>query len=379
MPIDHSVLEAIVERAVPQQAPAVQLVVRWRGATVFDRCWGWLDPASCQQPVSATTRFDLASVTKLFVVAAFMRLVEGGAVALDQALASALPEFCGERPIQPYPDPQRPDMLIRLASGGSVDVGRISFRQILTHSSGLPAWRPIFRQPVPAAARQMVLATACAYLPGTNVVYSDIGLILLGMAIERLTEQPLDLFVEQQVLLPLGLRHTGYLPLGKRLHASDAIAPTGICGWRKRRIHGEVHDENAAALGGVAGHAGLFSTAAEVARFGQSFLDAGAPLLSYTSVAAMTRLQARRATIRRGLGFALWSDDPQASSHPFSSRCFGHTGFTGTSLWIDPQRSLVVALLTNDLYHGRAARAIGPLRVAIHQAIVTAIDRAAGC
>ena len=124
----------------------------------------------------------------------------------------------------------------------------------------------------------------------------------------------------------------------------------------------------------MAGHAGIFAHASDVAAFGQSFLDAS--LLRRETIAEMTRLQAESNGTRRGLGFALWSPDPEASSNPFSPRTFGHTGFTGTSLWIDPKRDLVTALLTNDVYGGREGRGIAALRVQIHQAVVESVDAA---
>ena len=320
------------------------------------------------------TRFDLASVTKLFAVTAFMRLVDAGKVSVDQAVGSVLPTFNGLRPVQPYEDP--------LDWGGSVSVdgptdevnaGSITFRQLLTHSSGLPAWRPLFREPDAQAARQMALNTFFSYQPGAHVVYSDIGLILLGLAVEQLAGQRLDRAVHDLVIAPLGLAHTGYLPLEDGAPPPN-IAPTEFCTWRNRRIVGQVHDENAYGLGGIAGHAGIFSTAGDVARFGQMYLDHGGSLLSATTVAEMTVEQSSEHGVSRGLGFLLWSADPAASSHPFSPNAFGHTGFTGTSLWIDPARELVVALLTNEVYHGRADRKIGQLRVDVHQAIVDAVD-----
>jgi CubicO group peptidase (beta-lactamase class C family) len=177
--------------------------------------------------------------------------------------------------------------------------------------------------------------------------------------------------VAERVTEPAGLERTHYLPIGPGWAPADNVAPTELCAWRGRRVAGEVHDENAASLGGVAGHAGLFSTAADVAAFGQIFLDGGQPLLRADTVAEMTKPQHED----RGLGFALWSPDPTASGHPFSTRAFGHTGFTGTSLWIDPERELVVALLTNEVYHGRANRRIGALRSALHRAVVAAVDQ----
>jgi len=207
------------------------------------------------------------------------------------------------------------------------------------------------------------------------------------MSIETLTGQRLDAAIRDRVTLPLGLKRTGFRPLPAAAQGSPGtpdvpgtldvpanIAPTEFCAWRGRRIVGEVHDENAWRLGGIAGHAGIFSTAADIAAFGQCLLDGGAPLLSKATVAEMTRIQAEAGSpherVRRGLGFALWSADPEASSNPFSQRVFGHTGFTGTCLWIDPERALVVAFLTNEVYHGREGRGIGALRVAVHRSIV---------
>jgi CubicO group peptidase (beta-lactamase class C family) len=170
------------------------------------------------------------------------------------------------------------------------------------------------------------------------------------------------------VAAPLGLAQLSFLP-----DPSLSIATTEVRPWRKRRLRGEVHDENAAALGGVAGHAGLFGSAREVARFGACVLGGGAPVLAADTVDEMTREQARDADLRRGLGFSLWSPDPAATSRPLGPRSFGHTGFTGTSLWIDPDRSLVVALLTNAVHRGRAFDDFLAARIALHQALASAI------
>ncbi|HJR78996.1 MAG TPA: serine hydrolase, partial [Anaerolineales bacterium] len=178
--------------------------------------------------------------------------------------------------------------------------------------------------------------------------------------------------IDRRVTRPLGL--SAHFRPAAPLQSPENIAPTEFCQWRRRRIVGEVHDESAWRLGGVAGHAGMFGHARDVAAFGQSFLDAS--LLRRETIAEMTRLQAESNGMRRGLGFALWSPDPAASSNPFSPRTFGHTGFTGTCLWIDPQRELVTALLTNEVYGGREGRGIAALRVQIHQAVVESVDAA---
>ena len=403
----------ILQDAVGVVTPAAQLAVRWRGDVVFSEAFGWLDPETRVRPTRPDTLFDMASVSKLFTVTAFMTLIEEGRVALDTPVSAVLPQFSGLRPIQPYEDPLSPGGMVAVSeNSGFVDAGRVTFHDLLTHTSGLPAWRPLYREPSADAARQMALDTFFSYPTGTQVVYSDIGLILLGMAIERLAGQSLDAAVRNRVTAPLELRNTCYLPVKsnqKRVKSNEAtvsdrilpltdnslpisdysllisnpqslsIAPTEFCAWRNRRIVGAVHDENAYRLGGVAGHAGVFSTAEDIAAFGQTFLDRlsgqrrGFPLLLSSTVDAMTRCYTDGIGTRRGLGFALWLDDPEASSNPFSQHAFGHTGFTGTCLWMDPERDLVVALLTNEVYNGRQNRGIAGLRVAVHRAIVAAL------
>jgi CubicO group peptidase (beta-lactamase class C family) len=362
--------------AVPAVTPGAQLIVRHKAGLSIERTLGWRDPERRAHPVTAHTRFDLASLTKLYTVTALMRLVEAGQVTLETPASAWVPTFSGPRPIQPYEDPLQPDAWIEVDHGPEVDAGAITLHQLLTHTAGLPAWRPLFREPTTDAARRMAVETFFSYRPGTRVVYSDIGLIVLGLALEALTGQTLDAAIRDLVLDPLDLHETGFMPSDPdRPPAPSAlvdIAPTEWCAWRQRRLIGEVHDENAARLGGVSGHAGLFATARDVAAFGQSFLDAS--LLQPETRDVMIREQARTNTVRRGLGFALWSPDPEASSHPFGPRTFGHTGFTGTSLWIDPDRSLVVALLTNDVYYGRDRRGIAPLRVRVHEQVCGTVN-----
>jgi CubicO group peptidase (beta-lactamase class C family) len=358
-------------------APAISALVHQRGQTVFSAALGWLDPDTRQRPVAMDTRFDLASVSKLFTTVTFMTLVEEGKVSLDQPVSTLLPDFSGQRLIRPYEDPLDWGGFVQPGIEGTVDAGAITFRQLLSHSSGLPAWRPLKDQPDAESARRMALETDFFYPTGTRVVYSDIGLILTGMAIEVLTGQRLDAAVRERVTAPLGLAHTGYLPVKNQPYDTSNIAPTEVCVMRKYRVVGEVHDENAWRLGGIAGHAGVFSTAPDLARFGQMLLEGGVPLLQPTTLAQMTTLQAQDGNTRRGIGFTLRSSDPDSFTYPFSPRSFGHTGFTGTSLWIDPEYDLVVALLTNRVYYGRAAEAITRLRVDFHREVVERIHHAA--
>ncbi len=400
-------VDAVIRGALGEVFPAAQLEVRQIRAgagrsgtwtTLFSGAYGWLDPETMSRPARPGTLFDLASVTKLFVVTAFMTLVEEAAVRLDQPVSDVLPEFSGMRAIGPYEDPLVPGAWVAVAPAPGdepasvVDAGRVTFRHLLTHSSGLPAWRPLYRAGSPDAALALALGTHFSYPTGSRVVYSDIGLILLGLAIERMAHVSLDEAIRRRVTEPLGQGATRYLPIvphGSSPVHLEGVAPTEVCAWRGRRLVGEVHDENAAGLGGVAGHAGLFSTAADVAALGQMYLAArvadvaargtnslsgGRPLLRPETVAEMTRLQAEDGDTRRGLGFALWSPDPGAAGYPLGPEAYGHTGFTGTSLWIDPGRGLVVACLTNRVYYGRDARGILAFRVALHRAIVEATD-----
>ena len=375
MPHDFSAVDRVIRAALERVFPATQVVVLHAGQVQFAASYGWLDPETRLRPVTPDTLFDLASVTKLFTVTAFMVLVEAGRVGLDQAVQTVLPEFSGPRPIQPYEDPLAPGQWVQVETGtasAEVDAGMVTFRHLLAHTSGLPAWRPLYREPSPDAARRMAFDTFFSYPVGSRTVYSDIGLILLGLSIEQLTGLPLDQAIARLVSEPLGLQHTRFLPVGGTVTVQ--AAPTEECRWRGRRIVGEVHDENAARLGGVAGHAGLFSTAGDVARLGQMYLDRGRPILQPATVAEMTRLQAQDGDVHRGLGFALWSPDPEASGNAFGPAAFGHTGFTGTSLWIDPSRELVVAVMTIRVYYGRDAGAILAFRVGLHGAIVEAAD-----
>jgi CubicO group peptidase (beta-lactamase class C family) len=386
--MDFSNVTQLIQSYTGKVAPAITVQVRWHGQVVYEQAQGYLDPDTCLRPVQMDSLFDLASVTKLFVVTAFMSVIERGRQKVDGFVRCQLPGFDGPRPIEGYEHPLQPGTVVEPlpAPSGWVDAGQITYRNLLAHNSGLPAWRPLKDQPDRAAALRMALNTPFFYPTGTRVIYSDIGLILLGQALEPVSRNRLDEAVRELVTKPLNLAHTRFLPVSGQPRGvapwgepydTRNIAPTEFCAWRNRRIVGEVHDENAARLGGIAGHAGLFSTASDLARFGQSFIDRRPPLLNPRTIAEMTRLQAQDGNVRRGLGFALWSPDPEASGNPFDPSAFGHTGFTGTSLWIDPKRALVVAVLTNRVYYGRDADLITRFRPELHRAIVQEIDRCA--
>lgn len=388
MPPDFSRLIEILSSATETVAPAVACRVEKDGHLLFDAAFGVLNPASGTGQAQPDTIFDLASLTKLFTTTAFLRLVEMGRVAIDQPVAEVIPEFGGQRiiggsedPISKQPIPAYPQW-----SGRIIDASAITFRQLLTHTAGLPAWRSLYRicGPVPstqpptdadiarrhASALDAIVGFPFLYPPGADYVYSDVGLILLGFAVERLQGARLDAAIYELVSAPLGLSIC-YNPAAA-IHSR--IAPTEDDPWRLRRLRGEVHDENAAGLGGIAGHAGLFGVTADLCRLGALYLRGGEELLSPELVAESTRLQNVSADgIRRGLGWLLRSDPDPSCSTAFSTQSFGHTGYTGTSLWCDPLQDIAVALFTNRVYHGREPQRIASLRPQVHACIADAM------
>ncbi|MBX3000731.1 MAG: beta-lactamase family protein [Caldilineaceae bacterium] len=382
---EFSKLDNFLHQAVGRVAPSIVCRVEQRDELLFERGYGWLNPASQTRPTLPDTIFDLASLTKLFTTTAFLRLVDAGAVRIDQPVSEVIPAFGGERiiggaedPISKQPLPADPRW-----SGQTVDAATITFRHLLTHTSGLPAWRGLYRLcgPIPApeppsdveiarrhaAALNAIVGFPFIYPPDADYVYSDIGLILLGFAVERLHGSRLDTAIRDLVSDPLGIDVT-FNP-DPSLHSR--VAPTEDDPWRGRRLRGEVHDENAAGLGGIAGHAGLFGAAADLCRLGRLYLNRGEDLISPETVDESVRQQIISGDgIRRGLGWLLRSDPDPSCSTAFSLDSFGHTGYTGTSLWCDPERDLVVALLTNRVYNGREPEGILALRPAIHEAVI---------
>ncbi|MFV2114848.1 serine hydrolase [Micromonospora sp. LOL_025] len=294
-------------------------------------------PADAQIPMRPDTIFDLASVSKLFTAIVTMQQVEGGRVDLDAPVARYVPEF---------------------AAGGKAAV---TVRMLLTHTSGLPAFAPLWsRYPTPAERFAAALATPLApgAQPGTRYVYSDLGLIALGVLVERVTGRPLAALVADGVTAPLGMTDTGYNPGPER---RSRIAATEYQPYAGRgMVHGEVHDENAWSLGGVAGHAGVFSTAADLAVLCQSLLNGGEyrgrRILRPDTVRAMlvnhnAPLEQAYPESDRGLGFEL--DKHWYMMGLSSPVAFGHTGFTGTSIVVDPLSHSFVILLSNRVHPDR--------------------------
>lgn len=386
----------LLERHLPSTFPALSICVIHQGDLLMKKAWGWLDPDERRLEVRVDTRFDLASVTKIIVEAGFLTLVEAGQIELESRLVDVIPEFgvVNPRGISGGQDPHTrahlpADVEFR---GKSVDVTAVTFKHLLTHTSGLPPWCDVYSlagRDVPAvplatdkpnfrrwerALKAMVNFPFAAPV-GDAVRYSDIGIMLLGEAVSRLHGRSLDRAIDELVIRPLGLNSLTYNPILNGA-AKEKIVPTEMDSyWRRRRIWGEAHDENACGVGGVAGHAGLFATAGDVARFGQAWLSGDGRLKISAELREYATQQHAAGQFRMGLGWMLRAFEDSSAGDLYSGRSYGHTGFTGTSLWIDPQQELVIAVLTNRVYHGRQPEGIHAFRRAVHDLIVTGIGK----
>jgi CubicO group peptidase (beta-lactamase class C family) len=330
--------DPLVEEGIRLGAfPGAALVIGRRDTILFAKGYGRLTWSGGAAPVRVdSTLWDLASLTKVIATTtALMLLVERGRVDLDAPVRRYLPEYVANE---------------------------VTVRHLLMHTSGLRGTLPLYRDARDSTdALRMVLAEAPQVPPGTRMVYSDLNAILLGEIVRRAGwGGPLDVFATHEIFVPLGLHQMLFRP-PRRL--ASRIAPTGV--WRGRPVAGTVNDPNAAKLGGVAGHAGLFASASDVGRFAQFMLGDGAlpggpRLLKVETVRAFTAIAvpARRATSARTLGWEALptGEDVSSAGTLFGRRSYGHTGWTGTSLWIDPDRDLFVVLLTNRSFAPRARR-----------------------
>src|SRR5687768_11731483 len=345
-------IDRIVKRGITAGGyPGASVIVGRRGYSVFEKGYGrlgWTSGSAAVVPDESI--YDLASLTKVVGTAtAAMILWDEGRLELDAPVSKYLPAF----------------------SGGTKD--QVTVRHLLTHTSGLPAGRDLRRlASSPWEARNLVMTTSLACAPGRCQVYSDLGADVLGFTVEAIAGQGLDAFLDERVFTPLGMSDTHFRPAAAE---RDRIAPTEVSSPRGYPIRGEVHDESAWALGGVAGHAGLFSTAADLSLFAQMMLNRGTfngvRIVSDSAVARFTT----RTTGTRALGWDTADGDGPAGVH-MGERAFGHTGFTGTSLWIDPDRDLFVVLLTNRVHAARArrpAKVIADVRADLADAAVLSV------
>ncbi len=334
-------LDATIDAAVGQRYSAIVVRVERAGSVVYERAAGSMQRAG-GPPAAVDTRFDLASITKVFVATVALALVARGDLALDASLADVVPEWCDT--------PHR----------------TITLRRILAHTGGFRSgadFRTLFDENIEAFALHAPLVAE----PGARVVYSDIGFLALGVVLARRARVALRTLVERE-LFAFGAHRVTYEPRVPR----EAIPASEYDAWRGL-VMGSVHDEKAALAGGVAGHAGLFGDARDVALLAEWFLGPrfGRPApLPADLTSAATAEQAPDAILRRGLGWALKTSDANSCGALMSAATFGHTGFTGTSVWADPPRDLSIVTLTNAVHFGRAD--LRDFRAAICDAAVEA-------
>jgi serine-type D-Ala-D-Ala carboxypeptidase len=343
----------LLNHAIAQRAfPSASAAVTHQGKLVCLKALGhFLYEADTPETTTASI-FDLASLTKVVATTSMaMVLYERGLLDLEMPLVSVVPEFKTD-------DARR---------------RRITLRMLLAHSSGLPGYEKLFlkthdRDELLSAAFKIPLK----HDPGSTAEYSDIGFIILGVALERLAQDALDHFCRQEVFGPLGMARTTFDP---PLHWWSSIPPTADDkAFRERIIQGEVQDENASVMEGVAGHAGLFSTAEDLATFAHTMLQGGRPIVRPETLALFTRRESAPAGTARTLGWDTPSGHSQSGKY-FSAQSFGHLGYTGTSLWIDPERQLSVILLTNRTWPDCKNEAIREIRPAFHDAVVEALEQ----
>jgi CubicO group peptidase (beta-lactamase class C family) len=330
--------------------PGASVAITYQRKLVALKALGHFTYEPDSAEVTPETVFDLASVTKaIATTSACMLLYEEGRLDLTQPLVEVLPEFSGS-------DPTRK---------------RVTFEMLLAHSSGLPAYVRLFET---ARNReqllQQALAVPLAGLPGSRTAYSDIGFIFLGEAIERVTGEPLHQYCYREIFSPLGLPYLRFNPPNDwkpKIPPTEQQQPL-----RPYIIQGEVNDENAFVMGGVAAHAGCFGAATDLASFAECMFRGSGSLFKRHTVELFTQVQASPAGTSRALGWDTPSA-PSQSGRYFSRKSFGHLGYTGTSLWIDPERQLSVTLLTNRTWPDRGSQAIKSVRPAFHDAVVEAL------
>lgn len=350
-----------VEKAIADRAfPGATLAVGYRGRLSL-HAFGNLRYDAKSPAVNIRTIYDIASLTKVVVTTTLVeKLVEGdfpSPLSLDAPIERYLPEWTAG----PKPEWRR----------------KVTVRHLMTHTSGLPPFKEYWRtSTTKQETLRRIFAEPLEYEPGTKVVYSDLGIILMAEIIQRLTGKPLDELAKEYIFEPLGMQQTLYNP-PKKLWPE--IAPTEFDNQlRHRLVQGEVHDENAYAIGGVSGHAGVFSTAPDLAVFCQMLLNGGfyahQRILRRATVAEFTAPQAL-AQNTRTLGWVVPTEN-SSSGHYFSLHSYGHTGFTGTTIWIDPDRQLFVVLLTNRVHPTRENHKIAEVRPAVHDAIIRCLGLA---
>ena len=351
--VDDLMRSAVAEKVFP----GAVLLVAHDDEVLHYEAYGWADLFSRRQ-MKRDTLFDLASLTKpLASAVSIMQLVQQGRADLDGPIAQYCPQLDG------------------------TDKGRLVLRHLLSHRSGLPAWRPYYMrlQHLPADKR---LATLRHWLileplqrrPGEGADYSDLGYMLLQWVVEVITGRSFNRYVDEAIYQPLGIKQLCFPGMNRNL-ARELFAATELCPWRNRLLVGQVHDDNAYAIGGIAGHAGLFGSARAIYDLLQKLLDAeqGQNRQAFFSREIVQLFFQPQAGSTWALGFDTPSAQGSSSGTRFSEQSIGHLGFSGTSFWVDRRQSVIVVLLTNRIHPTRFNTRIREFRPLLHDCIMAAV------
>ncbi|USG64472.1 beta-lactamase family protein [Brevibacillus ruminantium] len=329
--------------------PGAALRVLYRGEVVYACDVGRTSITEEGLPVTSETLFDLASLTKVTAtLPALLLLLQEGRLQENDPLSRYFPDC-------------------------PPDKGRITIDQLLTHTSGLPADLSERSRDGQIALPELLYQMSLLHAPGERVVYSDLGMIWLGLLVEQLTGESLETFLSDRMWMPLEMKHTCFRPSAERF---PNIASTEFCRLTHRYITGEVHDEKAFVMGGIAGHAGLFSTADDLCRYARMWLTGTPPLLASELRNHAIQCLTEGKGGRRGWGWEInGHGGGNSCGSRFSPSSFGHTGFTGTSLWLDPVQEMAVIFLTNAVHLGRQHR-LRQLRPILHDAVTAHLSGA---
>ncbi|MGC8898307.1 MAG: glycoside hydrolase family 3 N-terminal domain-containing protein [Bacteroidota bacterium] len=346
-------INEIVTKAIQDSAfPAAEVVVVRNNIVAFHKAFGSYDYSLFSREIDESTMFDLASLTKVIATtSAVMKLYDEKKIDLDAPVVKYIPEF------------------------GQNGKEHVTIRNLLLHNSGLPAWKKFYLTcTTPQQLIDSVYAQPLIYRTGDSTVYSDLGFITLGKVVEKITGVPLDQYVAKEFFEPLYMAHTMFNP-PKSIW--DRVAPTEYdTVLRHELVRGVVHDENAYVLGGVSGHAGLFSTALDLAKFMQMLMNGGSyggrRYFNESTVKLFTTRQSKSST--RALGWDTKSAVGSLAGTLFSPNSFGHTGFTGTMIWADPERNLFAIFLTNRVYPTRDNAKIQQVRPKLYDAVIEALE-----
>jgi CubicO group peptidase (beta-lactamase class C family) len=375
-----SEVEQALSEAVQREAiPGATIIVRKGGEVAFEGAFGHRTLQPERAPMRLDTVFDLSSLTKpLATTIAIMMLVRDAKLRLDERVTRFFHNF------------------------GVHGKSHVTFRQLLAHSSGLAAWRPYYQQiaSVEKGGKVNFMASRGAkelvyeeihrerpeHPPGSKTLYSDLNFMLLGEVVEQVSGMALNRFCRDRIFRPLELRATDFIDISqnrtRRLEpVREMFAPASFCPLRKRILIGEVDDENAYAMGGVAGHAGLFAPVKEVDRLAHELVRCYSGKSDLIPQPIVREFWSRDKAVS-GSSWALGWDTPSAenssSGRHFSPAAVGHMGFTGTSIWIEPEREIVVTLLTNRVHPHRDNQAIRELRPRIHDLVMQVLGENQG-